>query len=322
MVASLGAAACGGVNAAAPQTPAQLLASSSKTFQKFSTFHVTGGFIVGSSNDVFLDETVLQVGDATGTLTIGSSTVDFVVAKQTSYFNALPAFVTAGISDPVIAVLATRLIGMHWWQTSGSMPVSSALAFDKRSAYVDRFFSGRAKLTASPHKDSRGRSAIRLTDGSVTVFVATAAPHDVLEITTAPHYLAVDLSSVDLIFDKFNASATVTPPASFVTPTADQMPAFFHVNSLDFDGQCDRIGCPVKATVYADAGSGTAAVDFVVSDSNHHTLGTCKGRASVSAQGGTATARCRATGSRWTSFWYTGGTYSVGATAENPDYST
>jgi hypothetical protein len=321
LLTAIGATACGQTGAA-PETPSQLLASGAKAFAALKTFHVSGGFIVSSTNDVFMTASVLQNGDATGALTIGFESANFVVANNTSYFDALPSFVTDGIADPSLAYLARLLRGQHWWQTSGSAAAAASFAMLKQATYSGRFFTGRTQLSESAVKDSRGRPALKLSDNSVSVFVAATAPHQVLEIRTAPHYLALDLSSVDLVFDRFDASARVSPPSAFVTSTADGMPAYFILQSLDFDGQCSPAGCPVKAVVLAETGSGSATVNFTVVDSAKRTLATCVGTVAVPAAGQTGTATCRAGGSAWTNFLYTGGMYSLGATVANPDYAS
>ena len=77
----------------------------------------------------------------------------------------------------------------------------------------------------------------------------------------------------------------------------------------------------MKAGVTSVAGTGTSTVDFTLTR-NGQTLATCSTTVTISAVGGAATARCRATGSGWTHFYYIGGSYESMAVPENPDYSS
>jgi len=312
----LTAAACG--PSVASETPGQLLSDGAHALQGLKSFRITGGFAVNSVS-VSLAANVRQDGDATGSLAITYDSASFVIAGHQLYFDRANPLVTTGL-DPTVAELALRLKGQHWVQTPGSATVTSSLMLLKPDEYQRLFFSGRGPLTETPVKDSDGRAALKISDNSVSVLVSPKAPHNVLEITTAAHFLTLDLRSVDVIFENFNIPVSVSAPASSVPLTTAGLPPFFVVQSIDVDGTCSSSGCPMKADVASLAGTGTATVDFTLVDHGGQTLGTCGATVSIPAVGGTATARCRATGSGWTRFYYTGGSYVTKAVAENPAY--
>ena len=313
--------ACGSQSTAGPQTPAQLLSSSELAFQKLHSFHVTGGFIVNSAG-FYMAASVLHNGDATGSLTLLGETTNFVVANDASYFDTLNPFVTEGFGDAML-YLSGHLKGKHWWQIAPQGNLNTSLSLLRIDTDVAKFFTGRAHLTEKNGKDSRQRAAIKLSDGSINLFVATASPHQVLEISTAPHYLSDNLSQVDLVFDAFNATVNVVAPSGSVSPTPEGLPAFFILDSVEFHGDCNSVGCPVKADVSSEAGSGNASVHFTVSDANSRLLGACNATASVTVVSGMGTATCSASGAGWTRFYYgAGGTYSLHATIDNPAYTS
>jgi hypothetical protein len=322
VAASLAAAiaACGSSAGPPPESPAQLLASSRQTLQALKSFHVTGTFAVDQVS-VLMTATVIQNGDASGTLTVGNEIAKFLMVSRVTYFDTFNSFVRAPL-DPSLADVAARLIGQHWWRTSGSPPVAASLQVLNSGVLSTAFFSGRNQLTQTAVKDSRGRPASKLTDSAGSVFITTALPHQVLEITTAPNYLAANLSNVDLVFDAFNAPASVAAPASFVTPVRDGMPPFFHIQSFALDGDCNRAGCPLKAVVQADAGSGAASVSLTVADSNGKTLATCTTSVTLASYSDAQTAKCFATGQSWTNWWNNvGGSFTYAASVANPAYN-
>ncbi|MFN2582609.1 MAG: hypothetical protein ABR498_07705 [Candidatus Dormibacteria bacterium] len=314
------ATACGPTPS--PEPPPQLLNDAAQAMQSVSSFAIHGGFEIGSLG-VNLNATALHDGDASGSLALGSATSNFVVAHKQLYFDTANSLVTDGV-DASIGPIIHFLKGMHWWQVQGTDDVRAALRVLDPSQYQQMFFSGRGQLIETPQKDSKGRNAIKVTDNAATIFVAPDAPHDVLEIQTTSHALTMELSDVDIVFDKFNAAAAVSPPPSPISPTADGMPRYFAVQSIEVDGDCDQSGCPLKATIVSVAGSGSATVDFSVTDkAGTNSFGTCSATAAIATVGGSGTANCHTSGSGWSHFYYGGGgTYGTKAAVENPDYQS
>ena len=314
------AAACG-QGSSSTQTPAQILAAGAKAMQGLKSFHVSGAFEVNTES-VILRASVRSSGESSGNIIVGPASANFVQSQGTLYLDTLNALATGGTDAGTLSI-AMELKGTHWWQTPGGSNLSSALAVLQPSNYQTLFFGGRGALTQTATKDTRGRAAIKVSDGMVAVFLTPDATHNVLEITTAPHTLSLNLSNVDLVYDGFSAPVTVTPPPSPVTLTPEGLPPLFQITSIDSNGDCDSAGCPLKAGVTTLVGSGAGTIDFSVLDSGGSTLASCSAPVTVPSVGGSATASCKATGSAWTNWFYNiGGTYKSKAAPENPDYTT
>ena len=313
-------AACG-QSSASPESPAQILADGRQTFHALKSFHVSGTLTVNQSSGL-IAATVLPNGDAAGNLILGGESSNFVLVSRVAYFDTLNSFVEAPL-DASTLYMVKHLKGQHWWRAPGSIPVAAALQLLNPVSFNAVFLSGRGQLTQTTEKDQRGRSGRRLNDAAGAVYVGGTAPHEILEVKSAPNYLAGGASSVDLVLDRFNVPATITPPASFVTAYWAQMPPYFFVASVAFNGSCSASGYPLKAVIKASAGNGgPAAVTFLVYDENHKTLGTCSAKVILRDVWDSETATCRANGSGWTYFWnHSNASYYAHADAENPDYN-
>ncbi|MFI5287462.1 MAG: hypothetical protein ACHQ4F_14225 [Candidatus Dormibacteria bacterium] len=168
----------------------------------------------------------------------------------------------------------------------------------------------------------RGRSAIRLTDAAGSIFLAPARPHNILEITTAVHYLVGSFSAVDIYFDAFDAPVTVAIPAHVVTPDLVHMPPYFFIVSVD-DKSCNSSGCAGTAVVGSEAGSGTATVTITVTNAAGGRLASCVATVIVATYSATPTASCHIHGSAWANWWNNiGGTYYVDASVLHPAYNS
>jgi hypothetical protein len=174
-------------------------------------------------------------------------------------------------------------------------------------------------MTAKTAVDSSGRSATRLTDTNGSVYVATASPHNITEITTPANDLVGAFSNVDLIFNEFNTPVTVAVPILAVTPTLAGMPPDFTVLSVTF-GVCSSTGCTGKAVIDTQAGSGLATVTLTITNPGNKTLAMCTTTVKATYSADT-TATCRAHGSGWANFWdNVGGSYYFDGVVANPDY--
>jgi len=311
--------ACG--QSSAPESPAQVLADGRQAFHALRSFHVSGTLTVNQSSGV-IAATVLPNGDATGNLLLGSESANFVVLSRITYFDTLNSFVEASL-DASTLYLVKHLKGQHWWRAPGSAPVATALQLLNPVSFSALFIAGRSQLTLTTEKDSRGRSGRKLDDTAGAVYIQGTPPHEILEVRSAPNYLAGGASSVDLVLDRFNVPATVAAPTSFVTPIWSQMPPYFFVDSVAFNGNCNASGCPLKAVIKASAGNGgPVAVSLWVYDENHKTLGTCGANVVLRDVWDSETATCRATGSAWTYYWNNSTSSVYGdANVANPDYN-
>jgi hypothetical protein len=278
---------------------------------------VKGTFAIDQTGGV-VSASILQSGDVTGALTLGGDSSLFVVANHTTYFANPVSFVTTQLST--LPNLARQLKGQHWWRTPGSAPAAAVIHLLSSATLSSTFLAGRNHLTQTQGKDSRGRAAYLLRDSAGSIFISTARPHEILEITTAGNYLAGNLSGVDLVFDSFDSSVTVTVPTSFVTPDLADMPPYFHIQSVNF-GTCNGSSCIVNAVVQGDAGSGAAIVTLTLWAGRQ--LAVCTSSVVLAHYYDSKTARCHAGGPAWTRWWNgSGGSYEVRGTIANPAYSS
>ena len=271
----------------------QVLSNGVRAFQKLTSTHVTAKFTIDQTTGTAI-ASVLHGGEVAGTVTLGSETSPFVYVDGTSFFETNAVFVIP--LDSGIYSIASSIKGRPWWRTSGTAPVAQVVRL-LSTGLISTFLTGREHLTPTLDKDSRKRAAIRLSDSAGTVYVARTSPYQILEVKSAPHYLAGGFSDVDIVFDDINAPVTVTAPTNFVTPDVADMPLYPVVESADF-GDCDESGCTVKASIGARAGSGIATVTLTVSaSSDGERLATCTTTVALAHYDDIQTATCHAEGS-------------------------
>jgi hypothetical protein len=316
---ALAMAACASQPTTPPMSPNQLLASGVQSLMALESTHVEGSFTVDGL-DGSVQASILRNGNAAGTLTLDGADSPFVTAGGSTYFETLAPFVTAGF--PSLASLAARLKGPRWYQTAGASSAAALLALLSASALQSTFLSGRTHLTRTSSKDSHGRAGIRLSDSLGSVVLAASTPHNILEITTAPHYLVGRFSGVDLVFDAFDSPVTVAVPSDFVTPDSAHMPPYFYIVSVDLRN-CSSSGCNASAVVGSEVGSGTATVTITIRNSAGGRLAMCTTTVVVATYAATPTAACRARGLAWTNWWNnSGGSYSADAAVLHPAYNS
>ena len=260
----LAMAACASKPTVPSVTPSQLLAAGVQSLMALQSTQVEGSFTVDGL-DGSVQASMLHNGNASGTLTLDGADSPFVSADGATYFDSLAPFVTAGF--PSVATLAASLKGPPWFRTGGSASAAAVLAILSPGLLESTFLSGRTGLTRTSGKDSHGRAGIRLSDASGSVVLAASTPHNILEITTAAHYLVGRFSDVDIIFDGFNSPVTIAIPTDYVTPDLVTMPPHFYISSVDAHG-CNSAGCTLTAVVGSDAGSGTATVTMTITNSS------------------------------------------------------
>ncbi|HKR99457.1 MAG TPA: hypothetical protein VJU79_08075, partial [Candidatus Dormibacteraeota bacterium] len=241
-------AACGSSAKASTPTASQLLSAARSNLDGLASYRVAGS-VTAAEVSVQLTATVLKNGDSSGSIT-SAGVAKFVVVQRAVYFDTLTPAVT-GALDKSMLDLAVRLKGPHWWRTAGSTSTQRAMSLLTASGLAPVFLDGRTKLTETSTKDSKGRAAYKLSDNAGSLFVSRTTPYRVLEIATAPDYLAASTSNVDLVFDEFNAPASVSVPAGFVPLSQELLPPYFYVSSLDLVGKCNTGGCTIKGVVTA-----------------------------------------------------------------------
>ncbi|MFZ0181287.1 MAG: hypothetical protein WAL84_15685 [Candidatus Dormiibacterota bacterium] len=312
-------AACGSQPTAPSVTPSQLLAAGVQSLMARQSTQVEGSFTVDGL-DGSVQASMLHNGNASGTLTLDGADSPFISANGATYFASQAPFVTAGF--PSVASLAANLKGSPWFHTDGSASAAAVLALLSPGPLQSTFLSGRTGLTRSSGKDSHGRAGIRLSDASGSVVLAASTPHNILEITTATHYLVGRFSDVDIIFDAFNSPVTVAVPTDYVTPDLVNMPPHFYTSSVDAHG-CSSAGCTLTAIIGSDAGSGTATVTMTITNSSGARLATCTTTVVLAIYRATPTASCHARSAAWANWWNNiGGTYTFDATVLNPAYNS
>ncbi len=313
---ALAMAACGSQPASASATPAQLLADGAKALQ---SVQVVGTFDVdGTSGSV--TTSVSHDGNSSGSLNLGDTESAYTFLDGVTYFQMPVDFVMADVPSEV-ATLAPLLKDTPWWKVPGSNDASAVIQLLTPDTLRSTFLTGRPGLTETNAKDSAGTAAIKLTDAAGSVFLATATPHNVLEIKTAPHYLAGDFSSVDITLRPVAKPAAISAPTDVVSPTLSGMPVHFFVQSVVLSG-CNSAGCTAKAVIGADAGSGTATVTMTITASGK-TLSVCTANVVLVSYTSQPTAACHAHSAAWTHWWdYVSGSYQLEATVANPAYTS
>ena len=316
---ALAMAACASHATPPTQSPEQLLAAGVQSLMALQSVQVSGSFTVdGSTGSV--QASILRNASVSGVLNLDEADSPFIAIGGYTYYETLAPFVVAGF--PSLEALAASLRGPPWFNTAGSPAAAAAVQLLSEDALRTTFLSGHTHLTQTMGKDSRGRSAIRLTDASGSIFLATASPHNILEITTAAHYLLGSFSAVDIYFDAFDAPVTVAIPAHVVTPDLVHMPPYFFIVSVD-SKSCTSSGCALTAVVGSEAGSGTATVTITVTDAAAGKLASCVTTVVVATYSATPTASCHAHGSAWANWWNNiGGTYYFHASVLHPAYNS
>lgn len=300
-------------------TPSQLFGTAVHSFVQLRSYRVSGGLHAGDDL-VVLTADVLANGDSSGTIMVDGESSKFIVAENVSYFSTLSPLID-GIIDPTAEPALARLYS-PWWQAPGSAAAHAALASLAPRSLVDEYLGDRSGRVETMRKDPHGIPVRALTNATGSAVVSTGSSPHLMEVTTAPHYFAgTNLSSVDLVISNANEAVTVqAPPHALPLENLDGLPPYFTVAVGDTTG-CDDFGCTASATVTATVGHGTATVHFTLGSAQGTELATCAAPVTIPAVGQSATASCRATGSAWTSFAYSGGgTYTILGLADNPAY--
>jgi hypothetical protein len=312
-------AACGSQASAGSPTPSQLLADGAQSLTTLQSMQVTGSYEVdGTTGSV--QTSIVRDGNATGSLNLNDTESAYIFLNGTTYYEMPADFVLADVPSE-IATLAPLLKDKPWWNDPGSDEASAVITLLTPDVIKSTFLTGRSSLTETNAKDSSGRPALKLTDAAGSVFLATSTPHNVLEIKTAPHYLAGEFSSVDIVFNDFSKPVSISAPADAVIPSLSSMPAHFFVQSDDLNG-CNSSGCTDTAVIGADAGSGTATVTMTITASGK-TLSVCTAKVVLASYEAQPTASCRAHSAAWTNWWgHVDGSYELVATVANPAYTS
>jgi hypothetical protein len=311
---------CGAPPPAALPAAQQLLAAGRTALETSQSFEMSGTFVTNQAAGQ-MSATVLRNGDAHGSLGFGNALgSDFVRAGSVMYFDALTPFVLDAM-DAHTADLAQRLNGLHhWWQTGGSSSAQNAMQLIQVHTIETAFLGNASGFGPTSKVTVAGRQLLKITGPGESVFFLPSQPYRIVEITTVNTLLVDNLSAVDITFTNLDAKAGVEVPANPLVPDAKLMPSEFILQSAHFDGQCSRSGCPVKATVTANAGSGTATVNFTLKDSNGTIVGSCTATATIPAINQTASTACRATGPGYARFWSGTSAVDLYATVDDPNY--
>lgn len=285
-------------------TPAQLFSGAASSLDHLRTYRVSGGLYVGQDR-VVMSADVMSDGDASGTIEVEDVSSNFIVAHGVSYFGTLSSAV-AGAIDPSVEPILGRLHPL-WWQAPGSTAARAALAVVDARHFAAEFLSGRAGAVETTSHDRRNHPAIALTNTAGTVFVSTASTPQVLEVTSAPHYISSSsFTNVDLIVDHLNERLNVQAPAGALPlENLDALPRYFTIK-VAAPTDCDINGCTVSATVTSAVGHGTSMAHLNLVTGAGDKLATCSTPVSIAAVGESAPVSCRAASSAWTNFVYTG----------------
>ncbi len=311
------ATGCTGSSAPPSPTPGHLLADATSDLLALQSVQLTGHFTIDQTAGS-VRAWMLRDGDGSGLLTLAGASSNYVETGGHSYFESLVPFVTSQF--PSLETLAASVKGPPWYRTTGSPAAAAVVQLITPHELLTTFLSGRSRLTQTKGKDSRGRAATLLSDAAGTVFVAASSPHAILEIKTAPHYLAGSFSNLDMVFDDRNAPVSVAIPTKYVIPDLVHMPPHFYISSFDFKS-CNSAGCTLTAVVQADAGSGEARVSLSIASTAGERLGACTATTTLPTYFASETAACRIHGAAWTAWWNAGvGHSTITAVVANPDY--
>lgn len=229
LAAVLFAAGCGGSSGGgggggssqssglATESANAVLRDASKAAQDASSFHMSGTIHSSSgtfgSTAVGVDLSVVHGKGATGSLTVGGSKVDLIVAGNSGYMRASSAFwkkFAAKQGGGAAASFAASLFGGKWLKFPANNKSFQALTSPTKANSIFKSLNfHHGKLKNQGEKTFKGQSVVAITDttkGGTLYVAATGTPYPVA-LTKAG-----GKSGGAITFSDWNQPVTVTAP--------------------------------------------------------------------------------------------------------------
>jgi hypothetical protein len=228
LAAVLFAAGCGGSSSGggggtssqasglATESANAVVRDATKAAQDASSFHMSGTIHSSStlgSTPVGVDLSVVRGKGATGSLTVGGSKVDLIVAGNSGYMRASSAFwkkFAAKQGGGAAASFAASMFGGKWLKFPANNKSFQALTSPTRANSIFKSLNfSHGKLENQGEKTYKGQSVVAITDttkGGTLYVAATGTPYPVALTKAGGKTGGV------ITFDNWNQPVTVTAP--------------------------------------------------------------------------------------------------------------
>jgi polyisoprenoid-binding protein YceI len=202
-------AGCGGSsgNGVASKSPNAIFKSASNAITHAQSVHVSGS-IVASGVPLNLDLTLVSGQGGRGQVSEGGLSFRVVHLGQTVYLYGTPAF-----WQHFGGATAAQRINGRWVKASATGPFASLASLTDLHRLLGSILLSHGTLTKGPTATVNGRRAVELRDqtaGGTSYYVATTGPPYPVEIKRR------GLSTVRIVFDRFNQAVSLAPPANAV----------------------------------------------------------------------------------------------------------
>jgi hypothetical protein len=200
--------ACGGSsgNGVASKSADGIVTAASNAITHAQTVHVSGS-IVTSGVPLNLDLTLVSGKGGLGQMSEGGLSFKIVNVGQTVYIQGTHAF-----WQHFGGGAAARLLDGRWLKAPASGQFASLAALTNMQKLMGNVLLRHGALSKGSTTTVNGRQVIAVTDKTQggTLYVATTGPPYPVEIRRA------GTSGGRIMFDRFNQSVTLTPPANAV----------------------------------------------------------------------------------------------------------
>jgi hypothetical protein len=203
---------------------------------------------------------------------------------------------------------------------------SNIVRLSEPGAFTDAFLTGRTSLKKAGTSTLNGHKAVKLSDKSGDIYIATDGVSLPLRVdTTGATSTSARYQNVLIDYSDFDKEVTLAPPADVLDFDDDTtMPERYQDVHFDFD-TCNSTGCGVKVTAKNVAGNyaanpGPLATFKLTRDSNKSDLGSCQVAIPLVANNQQTVVGCRITSQAWKSFAAGGGNYTGEVQISNPLY--
>lgn len=216
MICAFAVSACGGSssnsssssgNGVTSKSPSDILAAATAAANGVHSLHVSGSVVSGGS-PITLNLDLVSGQGARGQMSQSGMNFQLIVAGNSIYINAGPAF-----WRHIGGTAAAQLLQGKWLKApANSSDFASLAALTNLHKLLTALLAHHAKLTKGATTTVNGQKVVALTDTTNhgTLYVAT---------TGKPYPVQITKSGSDggkLSFDRFNETVSLTPPANAI----------------------------------------------------------------------------------------------------------
>jgi hypothetical protein len=187
------------------------------------------------------------VRPSTEHVVVSSSTdkVEAIIFNRVAYFRG-QTFLAAHMGSDLVSQNLVKVAGNAWWK--GAVGLAPQLPDLTDAAAFKATLLGQAVTQRSDHVSVDGIDAVELSGTRADVYIASQAPHQVLQVHMKKGVAIDGLAEADLRYDHFNQDFAITAPTDVIDfSNLSTLPPIYTVVSVDTSGCASP--CVVSALI-------------------------------------------------------------------------